>query len=70
MDVGGAAIKNQPFRFWDSSNHQLINGIASYGYGLQLELLGLQLHWDFSRLWDFRKSLTGLRTAFYIGTEF
>ena len=70
VDVGGAAIKNQPFRFWDASKHQLINGIASYGYGLQLELLGLQLHWDFSRLWDFRKSLTGLRTAFYIGTEF
>ncbi|HTD53495.1 MAG TPA: BamA/TamA family outer membrane protein [Thermoanaerobaculia bacterium] len=70
FDIGGAALKDQPFRFWDSSNHQLINGIASYGYGLQVQLFGLQLHWDFARLTDLKKTLSGYRTAFFIGYEF
>jgi WD40 repeat protein len=70
IDVGGAALKDQKFRFWDAGEHQLIDGRASYGYGLELTFLGLQLHWDFSKLTDFKKSLSSLRTSFYIGTEF
>lgn len=70
MDVGAAALKGQRFVFWDAGNHRLIDGIASYGYGMQLSILGLELHWDFSKLWDFRKSLSGLKTSFYIGYEF
>ena len=60
--TGGAALKNQPFRFWDSSNHQLINGIASYGWGLQVQLFGLQLHWDFARLTNLQHTLSGVQT--------
>ena len=70
VDVGAAALKDQKFRFWDASDRRLIDGRASYGYGLELSLLGLGLHWDFARLWDFKRSLSGLRTSFYIGTEF
>jgi Tol biopolymer transport system component len=70
LDVGAAALKDQKFRFWNSSEHQLIDGRASYGYGLQLQILGLWLHWDFAKLTDFKKSLSGLKTSFYIGTEF
>lgn len=70
VDIGGAALEKQKFRFWDTSAHQLIDGRASYGYGLELTLLGLQLHWDFSKRTDFKKSLSSLRTSFYIGTEF
>jgi len=70
LDIGGAALKNQKFRFWDASEHQLIDGRASYGYGLEFSLLGLGLHWDFAKLTDFKKSLSGLRTSFYIGAEF
>jgi Tol biopolymer transport system component len=70
VDVGGAALENQKYRFWDSSNHQLINGTASYGYGMEFYILGLGLHWDFAKLTDFRKSQSGLKTSFYIGTEF
>lgn len=50
--------------------YQLIDGRADYGYGVSLNFLGVDLHWDFSRQWDFRKTLSGLRTSFYIGTEF
>jgi Tol biopolymer transport system component len=70
FDVGGGAIKDQPFRFWDASNHQLINGVAAYGYGLELTLLGLQLHWDFSKLTDLKHAQGGLKTSFYIGAAF
>ena len=70
LDVGGGALKNQKFRFWDASNHTLIDGRASYGYGLAVELLGLEFHWDFAKTTDFKKSTSGLMTSFYIGTEF
>src|SRR5262249_46514681 len=50
--------------------YQLIDGKADYGYGISLNLLGVDLHWDFSKKWDFRRTTSGLRTSFYIGTEF
>lgn len=70
FDIGGATLKNQRFVFWNSSERRLINGRASYGYGLQLTLLGLQLHWDFSKVTDLKQSQGRLRTSFYIGAEF
>ncbi|MEP6802291.1 MAG: hypothetical protein ABJC07_10160 [Acidobacteriota bacterium] len=70
IDVGGAALKDQKFRFWDAGNHQLVDGRGSYGYGIQFSFLGLLLHWDFAHLTDFRKTYSGLKTSFYIGTEF
>jgi WD40-like Beta Propeller Repeat len=70
VDVGGAALKNQTFRFWDSKERQLIDGRAAYGFGFQIEFLGLQLHWDFAKLWDFKKTQSGLKTSFYIGAQF
>ena len=70
VDVGGAALQNQTFRFWDASNHRLVDGRGSYGYGIQFSFLGLTLHWDFAHLTDFRKTYSGLKTSFYIGTEF
>ena len=68
--IGGAALQNQTFRFWDASNHRLVDGRGSYGYGIQFSFLGLTLHWDFAHLTDFRKTYSGLKTSFYIGTEF
>ena len=70
LDVGGAALQDQKFRFWDANERQLIDGKAAYGLGFQLSLLGLDLHWDFARLWDFKKTLSGFKTSFYIGAQF
>ncbi len=70
FDIGGAALENQKFHFWDAGNHQLIDGRASYGYGLELTFLGLPLHWDFAKLTDLKKSQSALKTSFYIGYEF
>ena len=70
FDIGGSALKDQHFQFWDSSNRQLIDGIASYGYGFEINILGLPLHWDFARLTDLKHVKSSFRTAFYIGPVF
>ena len=70
LDVGGAALKDERFRFWDSKERQLIDGVAAYGAGFQVSLLGLDFHWDFARLWDFKNTLSGFKTSFYIGAQF
>ena len=53
FDIGGAAYKNQDFTFYQDG--QLVNGIADYGFGISLNFLGLPLHFDFSRLWNFKQ---------------
>ena len=70
FDIGGAALEDQEFRFWDSDERRLIDGKAAYGFGLQLNVLGLQLHWDFAKLWDLKDTQSGLKTSFYIGAQF
>jgi outer membrane protein assembly factor BamA len=73
FDVGGAALEDQDFQFSEedeNGDRRLKDGRAAYGFGFQLNLLGLQLHWDFAKLWDFRKTQSGLKTSFYIGTQF
>jgi hypothetical protein len=74
--------KPLPYKFWNGSSSELvyrgvtyqpwelINGLSDYGFGFSLNLLGLPLHWDFSRQWDFRRTLSGVKTSFYIGAEF
>jgi hypothetical protein len=73
LDVGGAALKDQSFQFGDDDEEgkwRLKDARAAYGFGFQINLLGLQLHWDFAKLWDFRESSSGLKTSFYIGAQF
>ncbi len=69
VDVGGAALKDQPFQFW--SDYTLCGvrgvgvpgcngstgGLADYGFGLELDFLGLPLHFDFARQWNFKQPL-------------
>jgi hypothetical protein len=85
FDVGGAALKNQPFQFW--SDYQLcgtgtplggapagcngaVGGFSDWGFGLTTDFLGLPLHFDFAKQWNFKESLTGFKLFFYIGPEF
>ncbi len=68
--MGGAALQDQDFRFWDSKERQLVDGKAAYGFGFQVNFIGLQLHWDFAKLWDLKNTQSGLKTSFYIGTQF
>jgi Tol biopolymer transport system component len=70
LDVGGAYFHNlSGFQFYDSNTGRLRDGVAAYGWGFTVRLLGLDLNWDFARQWDFKQS-GGYTTAFWIGTRF
>ena len=95
IDVGGAALKGQPWQLW--SDYTLCGGgngapgcngsrggIADYGFGVSVDFLGLPLHFDFARQWNFKEPLPanqcfalGLENScgnfkflFYIGPDF
>jgi hypothetical protein len=96
VDIGGAALKNQPWQFW--SNYELCGGygagvpgcngssggVADYGFGISLDFLGLPLHFDFAKMWNFKQALGpaqcfalnldnncgNFKFIFYIGPEF
>jgi Tol biopolymer transport system component len=73
VDVGGAWFDSlgQGFRFWNGDDHRLQDARSSYGWGLTVRFLGLDLNWDFAQDWDFRDSLrVGLHTSFWIGARF
>jgi hypothetical protein len=81
FDVGGAALKNQPFSFYENGKltcAALPNGAiqstgcstADYGFGVGVNFLGLPLRFDFSRLWNMKQSIGPYRTFFYIAPEF
>ena len=71
LDVGGAWYNElgQKFRFYNSDTGQLQDAIAAYGYGFTLNLLGLDLNWDFARRWNLKHS-SSIQTSFWIGTRF
>ncbi len=71
MDIGGAYFKDgPPFKFFNSDLHQLQDGVASYGYGVTVNLFGLDLNWDFAKQYDFKQTHGSYRSAFWIGTRF
>jgi hypothetical protein len=68
FDIGGANFPGQPYKF--ISKNQLVNGVASVGYGLSFNFLGLELHWDFAKRTDLKHTQGGTRTEFWIGETF
>ena len=94
IDIGGAALKGQPWQFW--SDYTLCGGgnvpgcngssggLSDYGFGLSLNFLGLPLHFEFARQWNFKQPLPAAQCAklgldtncgnfkfiFYIGPDF
>ena len=74
LDVGGAWFDqfNQDFDFWDSEESRLQDAVSSYGFGLTVIFLGLELNWDFAQKWDFKDSVgdDGFSSSFWIGSRF
>lgn len=68
FDVGGAKFEGQPYTFMKGG--RLVNGVASVGYGLSFNFLGLELHWDFAKRTDLKQSYGKARTEFWIGETF
>ncbi len=49
----------------------LVDGVSSYGFGLDVNLFGLPMHWDWVKIWNFEDELTeGFETYFWIGVRF
>ncbi|PWB73035.1 MAG: hypothetical protein C3F15_10330 [Holophagae bacterium] len=49
---------------------RLTDGVASYGFGISINLFGLPFHWDWVNRWDLKDSLGGTETYFWIGWQF
>jgi len=49
---------------------RLTDGVSSYGVGFTINVFGLPLHWDFSKVWDFKDEIGGTQTEFWIGLNF
>ena len=77
FDIGAAYYSYSPvdFKFYDSQAKLFVDGRAAYGWGVTINLLGLDLNWDFSKQYRTPVGLTtnqhdGYRTDFWIGTQF
>ena len=83
FDWGGIKLKNGSFQLWNSDKNQFEDSVASYGGGIDVTILGLPVHIDFAKLMKSTladrlvtqglldpKSLTGVRTSWYIGYTF
>ena len=46
--------------------------MSSYGFGLSVWFLGLELNWDFAQKWDLKDSVgdDGFSSSFWIGSRF
>ena len=70
FDTGGAWFKGQDYDFFEKDGGiKLQDGLASLGFGLQVNFLGYPLHFDWVYSTDFKSTnYYGLR--FWIGLEF
>ena len=61
FDIGAAYYSYSPvdFKFYDSQAKLFVDGRAAYGWGVTINLLGLDLNWDFSKQY---RSPVGLTT--------
>src|SRR5215210_1792612 len=70
FDIGSAWYNDlESYKFYNSDENRLQNGIAAYGVGVTVRFLGLDLNWDVAKRWDF-KEILDTRTSFWIGTRF
>jgi hypothetical protein len=70
FDIGGAKFSGYDYPYTFAKNHQLVDGVASVGYGFSFNFLGLELHWDFAKRTDLKRTMGGFRTEFWIGETF
>lgn len=69
FDIGSAKFEDDPdYKFWEDG--ALKDGYASVGWGVTVNLFGLNLHWDFARRTDLKDLDSKVRTSFWIGQTF
>ncbi len=86
FNFGGAHYKDQPYKWATNdegfsyvndpvfgekvSGFRLVDGRASFGFGLQVFVLGYPMHFDWSRLTDMQKISDTTRFDWWIGLDF
>jgi hypothetical protein len=86
FNFGGAHYKDQPYDFATSgdgisyvkdpifgekvSGFRLVDGRASFGFGLQVFVLGYPMHFDWSKLTDMQAVSSNTQFDFWIGFDF
>ncbi len=84
--IGGAKFKGQPYEFGSSdpgfsfindpifgeptSGWRLVDGVASYGFGLQMFFIGYPMHFDWSKFTDFAVTSDKWKFSFWMGYDF
>ncbi|MGE0452909.1 MAG: hypothetical protein AB7O37_03025 [Vicinamibacteria bacterium] len=84
--MGAARFDGQPFTFWSSdpdvsyvndpvfgesvSGRHLVDGRASFGFGLQFFFLGYPLHFDWTKFTDLAVTSDSWQFNFWIGYDF
>jgi Tol biopolymer transport system component len=79
LDVGAAYFQDSEGNRFNNSGQAgytfqedgvLVDGVSSYGFGIDVWLFGLPMHWDWVKIWNFDESLAGWETDFWIGVRF
>ncbi|MFZ2491508.1 MAG: BamA/TamA family outer membrane protein [Thermoanaerobaculia bacterium] len=68
FDVGAARFDEQDFEF--ARDGVLQDGKASVGWGFAVNVMGMELHWDFAKRFDGKDTYGGVLTSFWIGQTF
>jgi outer membrane protein assembly factor BamA len=66
----GVSYVNDPVFGEPVTGFRLVDGRASYGFGLQAFVLGYPLHFDWVKLTDLKVSTPGWRFQFWLGYDF
>jgi Tol biopolymer transport system component len=69
FDIGGAYFEDQTnWKFWEDG--QLKNGVASVGWGISFNFLGLELHFDWAKRTNLDEVFDDTTREFWIGQTF
>lgn len=69
VDLGGAHFEGEEFTFMEDG--RLVDAKASYGYGVSVNVFGLNLNWNFAKRTDLEDAGDGgFETSFWIGQTF
>ncbi|MEE4270433.1 MAG: hypothetical protein V2I67_02080 [Thermoanaerobaculales bacterium] len=78
LDVGSAwyEVDGQKYNYQGDpgfvwvEDGRLVDGVASYGFGITLYVFGIPMHWDWVQLWDFRDQIGDRQVEFWMGVRF
>ncbi len=79
LDIGAAWYQNKNGDTFASNGRPgytfqedgvLVDGVSSYGFGLDINFFGLPFHFDWIKIWNFDENLTNWQTDFWIGMRF